>query len=76
MKNNVLFLTTMNLNITTELYNIKSIKAVINHRQKHDEFAKLAQRAASRPLRSPAGKTSDRTLLFAGMKRDHMNANP
>ena len=32
----------------------------------------LAQRAASRPLRSPAGKTSDRTLLFAGMKREHM----
>ena len=40
MKNNVLFLTTMNLNNTAEFYNIKSIKAVINHRRKHDEFAK------------------------------------
>ena len=39
-------------------------------------YKTLAQRAASRPLRSPAGKTSDHTLLFASMKRDHMHVIP
>ena len=39
-------------------------------------FFKNAQRAASRPLRSPAGKTSDHMLLFVGMKRDHIHVIP